>query len=165
MKKQVGKATMLRRPLLLLIVLISGLILLIQPTMAQACVPGLEWGMERTNLEDHLGVRLHEAGDNTLEAEGLHIGELPVNRLRLQMGDQGLQQLAYELHPDAMTEVLAGLRLRFGSPVSTTVESEGQPLQQVWVWNTGSDCITAVRAGEESFLLSYRPSRLNPSLL
>jgi hypothetical protein len=154
-----------RHCLAVLLGLLCWLLPLALPNAAVACVPGLDWGMQRSHLEDRLGVSLTEAGDRTLEAHGLTIGELPVTRLRLQLSDGGLQQLAYELEPDAMTEVLAGLRSRYGAPVSTTVETEGQPMQQVWVWNTGTDCITAVRAGDEAFLLSYRPSRLNPALL
>ena len=156
----------LRRPCLAVVLsLLCWLLPLALPTAAMACVPGLDWGMQRSHLEDRLGVALTEAGDRTPEAHGLTIGELPVTRLRLQLSEGGLQQLAYELEPDAMTEVLAGLRSRYGAPVSTTVETEGHPIQQVWVWNTGTDCIKAVRAGDETFLLSYRPSRLNPALL
>jgi hypothetical protein len=154
-----------RRCLHLLIGMVCTLMLWLQPAAANACVPGLNWGMERSHLEERLGVALTEASDRTLEAHGLTIGAIPVKRLRLQLGDQGLRQLAYELEPDAMTEVLAGLRSRYGAPVSTTVDTEGKALQQVWVWNTGTDCITAVRAGDDAFLLSYRPSRLNPALL
>ena len=129
----------LRRPCLAVALsVLCWLLPLALPTAAMACVPGLDWGMQRSHLEDRLGVSLTEGG---------------------------LQQLAYELEPDAMTEVLAGLRSRYGAPVSTTVETEGQLMQQVWVWNTGTDCITAVRAGDDAFLLSYRPSRLNPALL
>ena len=139
--------------------------LVVQPVETVACVPGLEWGMNRDSLETRLGVPLNEAEPSILEAKAVLIGELPVSRLRLRMGDHGLQQLVYELQPDSMTEVLAGLRSRYGSPVSTSLENEHQPMQQIWVWNTGNDCITAVRAGEDSFLLSYRPSRLDPALL
>ncbi|NDD44066.1 MAG: hypothetical protein EBZ29_04525 [Synechococcaceae bacterium WB9_4xC_028] len=134
-----------RRCLHLLIGMVCTLMLWLQPAAANACVPGLDWGMERSHLEERLGVALTEASDRTLEAHGLTIGAIPVKRLRLQLGDQGLKQLAYELEPDAITE--------------------GKALQQVWVWNTGTDCITAVRAGDDAFLLSYRPSRLNPALL
>ena len=35
---------------------------------------------------------------------------------------QGLQWLAYEFAIDYMTEVLAGLRARHGSPLSTSIE-------------------------------------------
>ena len=131
----------LRRPCLAVVLsLLCWLLPLALPTAAMACVPGLDWGMQRSHLEDRLGVSLTEAGDRTLEAHGLTIGELPVTRLRLQLSEGGLQQLAYELEPDAMTEVLAVLRSRYGGPVSTTVETEGQPMQPVWVWNTG--CVT-----------------------
>ncbi len=148
-----------------MIAIFSVALILIQPVGTFACVPGLEWGMDRSSLEAHLGVPLSERNDSTFEAQSLQIGELPVSRLRLQMGDQGLKHLAYELQPDSMVEVLAGLRSRYGSPVSTTLDDKQQPLQQVWVWNTGDDCITAVRSGNDAFVLSYRPTRLNPALL
>ena len=36
-----------------------------------------------------------------------------------------------------MTEVLAGLRYRFGPPVRTNVEVEEGFHQQKWIWHTG----------------------------
>ena len=66
-----------------------------------------------------------------------------------------------------MTEVLAGFRARHGSPLSTSIE-EADSSDQIWVWNTGEDLITAVKRksnDEQKFLLSYRPSRLHPQTL
>lgn len=75
--------------------------------------------------------------------------------------------LAYEFAIDDMTEVLAGLRARHGQPLSTNLENNSYN-DQVWVWNTGDDLITAVKqdvAGQQAFLISYRPSRLRPGTL
>ena len=63
-----------------------------------------------------------------------------------------------------MTEVLAGLRYRFGPPVGTNVDAEGDSQQQ-WIWHTGEDVIVAVKSNQRPFLLSYRPSLLDPSYL
>ena len=79
----------------------------------------------------------------------------------------GLQSLAYEFAIDDMTEVLAGLRARHGQPLSTSIK-ESSHNEQIWVWNTGEDLITAVKqddAGQQKFLISYRPSRLRPETL
>ena len=75
--------------------------------------------------------------------------------------------LAYKFSIDDMTEVLAGLRARHGQPLSTSLENNSYN-DQVWVWNNGDDLITAVRqdvAGQQAFLISYRPSRLRPATL
>ena len=65
-----------------------------------------------------------------------------------------------------MTEVLAGLRLRFGPPAGTNVDIEsGSSSQQQWIWHTGEDVIVAVKSDQRPFLLSYRPSLLDPSFL
>ena len=66
-----------------------------------------------------------------------------------------------------MIEVLAGLRARHGSPLST---SSTDPLQneQSWVWNTGEDLITAVKHDgkiHQQFVIAYRTSRLRPETL
>ena len=94
--------------------------------------------------------------------------ELPVSRVTFELSQtQGLQSLAYEFAIDDMTEVLAGLRARHGSPLSTSIE-EADSSDQIWVWNTGEDLITAVKRkanDEQKFLLSYRPSRLHPQTL
>ena len=81
--------------------------------------------------------------------------------------DAGLRSLAYEFNVDDMTEVLASLRKRHGQPVSTSIEDK-RHTEQLWVWNTGDDLITAVKsdsANRQQFLISYRPSRLRPEML
>ena len=96
------------------------------------------------------------------------LDRLPVSRVIFELSQtQGLQSLAYEFAIDDMTEVLAGLRARHGSPLSTSIE-EADSSDQIWVWNTGEDLITAVKRkanDEQKFLLSYRPSRLHPQTL
>ena len=127
--------------------------------------------MDSSSVEQRLEISLEKARSLEADASAIyrvnnqHIGELPVQQLDLRFGSQGLEQLVYSLPSDAMTEVLAGLRTRYGSPVSTTINHADQIPQQIWIWNTEEDCITAVRAEDQTFLLSYRPSRLRPSLL
>ncbi len=60
---------------------------------------------------------------------------------------------------------LAGLRYRFGPPVGTSVDVEGGSPQQQWIWHTGEDVIVAVKSEHRPFVLSYRPSLLDPSFL
>ena len=79
--------------------------------------------------------------------------------------EMGLDHLAYEINSEHLTEVLAGLRHRFGTPVSTSIEDGSSLSQQQWIWHTGEDIITALRSDEKPFLLSYRPSVLDPSYL
>ena len=89
-----------------------------------------------------------------------------INKLRVRVEDNhGLKQLAYEMNYENMTEVLAGLRHRFGPPVGTSVDIDGRFPQQQWIWHTGEDLITAVKNEDSPFLLSYRPSLLDPSFL
>ena len=81
--------------------------------------------------------------------------------------DKWLTNLAHEFAIDDMSEVLAGLRAQHGPPLSTSLDHNSQN-DQVWVWNTGEDLITAVKsenAGQQAFLISYRPSRLRPGSL
>ena len=150
--------------------LIAGA-LLWSPGEAMACISGLQWGMDSSTVEQRLEVSLQTARSLDADSSAVyrvsnqHIGEIPVEQLDLRFGNQGLEQLVYSLPSESMTEVLAGLRTRYGSPVSTTIKHSDQAPQQVWIWNTEDDCITAVRAEDEKFLLSYRPSRLRPSLL
>ena len=150
--------------------LIAGA-LLWSPGEAMACIPGLQWGMDSSTVEQRLEVSLQTARSLDADSSAIyrvsdqHIGEIPVEQLDLRFGNQGLEQLVYSLPSESMTEVLAGLRTRYGSPVSTTIKHSDQAPQQVWIWNTEDDCITAVRAEDQKFLLSYRPSRLRPSLL
>ncbi len=91
---------------------------------------------------------------------------VPVHSLRVRFEEEyGVKQLAYEMDYENMTEVLAGLRHRFGSPIGTSVEVDGRFPQQQWIWHTGEDVITAVKSEQRPFLLSYRPSLLDPSFL
>ena len=96
----------------------------------------------------------------------IQISGLPVEALRVRIEkESGLKQLAYEIDNENMTEVLAGLRYRFGSPVGTNVDIEDGSPEQQWIWHTGEDLIVAVRSNHWPFLLSYRPSLLDPSFL
>ena len=141
------------------------------PGEVLACIPGLQWGMDSTTVEKRLEISLESARPLDADSSAIyriknqHIGELPVEEMDLRFGNQGLEQLVYSLNGDSMTEVLAGLRTRYGSPVSTTINHPDQRPQQIWIWNTEEDCITAIRSEGQKFLLSYRPSRLRPSLL
>ena len=162
---------MLRLSLGWLLSLLIAVIVVWSPGQAMACIPGLQWGMDSSTVENRLDVSLGSSRSAPGESSAvyrvsqLHIGELPVDQLDLSFGRKGLDQLVYSLPGDAMTEVLAGLRTRYGAPVSTTMDHGDQRRQQIWIWNTGDDCITAVRPDDQTFLLSYRPSRLSPSLL
>ena len=162
---------MVRRSLQWVLSLLIAAAVLWSPRQAMACIPGLQWGMDSSSVEQRLEVSLETARSLDADSSAIyrvsdqHIGEIPVEQLDLRFGNQGLEQLVYSLPSESMTEVLAGLRTRYGSPVSTTIKHSDQAPQQVWIWNTEDDCITAVRAEDEKFLLSYRPSRLRPSLL
>ncbi|MBW3042674.1 hypothetical protein [Prochlorococcus marinus] len=135
-----------------------------------ACVEGLRWGMDLPNVESHLGVSLTpikaKTNQNLFEAKDVQISGLPVEALRVRIEKHdGLKQLAYEIDNENMTEVLAGLRYRFGPPVGTNVDVEKGSSQQQWLWHTGEDVIVAVKSNQRPFLLSYRPSLLDPSSL
>ncbi|WP_413678557.1 hypothetical protein [Prochlorococcus sp. MIT 0916] len=136
-----------------------------------ACVEGLKWGMDLSKVETHLGVSLipikEKANENLFEVKDIQISGLPVEALRVRIEkESGLKQLAYEIDNENMTEVLAGLRYRFGPPVGTNVDIEGgSSSQQQWIWHTGEDVIVAVKSDQRPFLLSYRPSLLDPSFL
>ena len=102
-----------------------------------------------------------------LIGDGLFMAVVVVGEISLEIV---LLERALTVHnvatPD-MAEVLAGLRARHGSPLSTSIE-EADSSDQIWVWNTGEDLITAVKRkanDEQKFLLSYRPSRLHPQTL
>tara|TARA_Y100001968_G_C19024338_1_gene556694 strand:- start:8 stop:487 length:480 start_codon:yes stop_codon:yes gene_type:complete len=151
---------------------IAVLLSLIQltPKPAMACVEGLSWGMGLSSVEMHLGVPLspvqEELNRNLFEVRDFQMSGLPVNSLRVRIEEEdGLKQLAYEMDYENMTEVLAGLRHRFGPPVGTSVDVDGKSPQQQWIWHTGEDVITAVKSEQRPFLLSYRPSLLDPSFL
>ena len=103
---------------------------------------------------------------NLFEVKDIQISGLPVDVLRVRIeNEDGLKQLAYEIDNENMTEVLAGLRYRFGPPVGTSVDVEGGSPQQQWIWHTGEDVIVAVKSEHRPFVLSYRPSLLDPSFL
>ena len=127
-----------------------------------ACVEGLKWGMDLSSVETHLGVSLspikEKTNQNLFEVKDIQISGLPVEALRVRIEKEaGLRQLAYEIGNENMTEVLAGLRYRFGSPVGTNVDIENSSPEQSWIWHTGEDLIVAVRSNHRPFLLSYRP--------
>ena len=154
----------------LLIALMAVVVVFLHGTPASACVEGLAWGMPLEQVNAHLGP-VQSTGDRTedrYEAHDVLLDRLPVSRVTFEVSQtQGLQSLAYEFAIDDMTEVLAGLRARHGSPLSTSIE-EADSSDQIWVWNTGEDLITAVKRkanDEQKFLLSYRPSRLHPQTL
>tara|TARA_Y100001968_G_scaffold77862_1_gene69150 strand:- start:13935 stop:14420 length:486 start_codon:yes stop_codon:yes gene_type:complete len=147
-----------------------ALLVQIYPLPAFACVEGLSWGMSLSNVEKHLGVSLvpvsKDSRSDIYEVSDFKMSGVPVINLRVQVPEQnGLKQLAYEMDYENMTEVLAGLRHRFGPPVGTSIEVKGESPQQQWVWHTGEDVITAIKREQSPFVLSYRPSLLDPSFL
>ena len=153
----------------ILIIIVSFLIQVFSQPV-DACVEGLKWGMDLSNVETHLGVSLipikEKTNQNLFEVKDIQISGLPVEALRVRIEKEaGLRQLAYEIDNENMTEVLAGLRYRFGSPVGTNVDMEDGSPEQQWIWHTGEDLIVAVRSNHRPFLLSYRPSLLDPSFL
>ena len=161
---------MLNRLQAALISLMASLLILwgIQP--AQACVEGLEWGMPLDQVHAHLG-EVHQTNTTHPErffARNVMLDRLPVSQVTFDLTpDAGLQSLAYEFAIDDMTEVLAGLRARHGSPLSTRSMDPKQN-EQIWVWNTGEDLITAVKydgTTHQQFVIAYRPSRLRPETL
>ena len=150
-------------------VLVSLFFIQLTPKPVMACVEGLSWGMDLSNVERHLGVSLtpvqEELNRDLFEVRDFQMSGLPVNSLRVRVEEEdGLQQLAYEMDYENMTEVLAGLRHRFGPPVGTSVDVDGRSSQQQWIWHTGEDLITAVKT-EKNFLLSYKPPLLDTSFL
>ncbi len=128
-------------------------------------------GNGSTNVETHLGVSLipikEKANQNLFEVKDFQISGLPVKALRVRIEkESGLKQLAYEIDNENMTEVLAGLRYRFGPPVGTTVVVEGgSSSQQQWIWHTGEDVIVAVKSDQRPFLLSTCQALLDPPFL
>ena len=153
---------------LILIVFLFLTLLISQPVFA--CVEGLTWGMDLKNVESHLGISFspikEETTQNLFEVKNIQISGLPEEVLRVRIeNEDGLKQLAYEIDNENMTEVLAGLRYRFGPPVGTSVDLEGGSPQQQWIWHTGEDVIVAVKSEHRPFVLSYRPSLLDPSFL
>ena len=161
---------MLKRLQAAVISLIASLIILwgIQPV--EACVEGLAWGMPLDQVHAHLG-EVHQANTTHPDrfiAPNVMLDRLPVSQVTFDLTPEaGLQSLAYEFAIDDMIEVLAGLRARHGSPLSTS-STDRQQNEQVWVWNTGEDLITAVKhdgKSNQQFVIAYRPSRLRPETL
>ena len=147
-------------------------LLLIQltPLPAMACIEGLSWGMDLSSVEKYLDVSFipaeKEVSRELYEVRNFKMSGIPVNTLRVRIEDEnGLKQIAYEMDYENMTEVLAGLRYRFGPPVGTSVDVDGSSPQQQWIWHTGEDVIVAIKTEQSPFLLSYRPSLLDPSFL
>ncbi|WP_244281622.1 hypothetical protein [Synechococcus sp. UW105] len=136
----------------------------------EACVEGLSWGMPLEQVRDHLGQSqpVDDEQPHRFVASHVLLDRLPVSSVTFDLDEtNGLQSLAYEFAIDDMSEVLAGLRSRHGQPLSTSSEDQDQS-EQVWVWNTGEDLITAVKhqsAEQAKFLISYRQSRLRPETL
>ena len=153
-----------------ILIIVFAFLIQIFSQPVDACVEGLKWGMDLSNVETHLGVSLipikEKTNQNLFEVKDIQISGLPVEALRVRIEKEaGLSQLAYEIDNENMTEVLAGLRYRFGSPVGTNVDIEDGSPEQQWIWHTGEDLIIAVRSNHRPFLLSYRPSLLDPSFL
>ena len=153
-----------------ILIIVFAFLIQIFSQPVDACVEGLKWGMDLSNVETHLGVSLipikEKTNQNLFEVKDIQISGLPVEALRVRIEKEaGLRQLAYEIDNENMTEVLAGLRYRFGSPVGTNVDIEDGSPEQQWIWHTGEDLIIAVRSNHRPFLLSYRPSLLDPSFL
>ena len=147
-----------------------GVLLHAAPSAVHACVEGLAWGMPLEQVRSHLGDNqgVFEEQTGRFVASNVLLDRLPVSKAIFEVDpDAGLTHLAFEFSIDEMTEVLAGLRARHGSPLSTNVQYDRHN-DQVWVWNTGEDLITALRQdvpGQQAFLISYRPSRLRPEIL
>ena len=153
-----------------ILIIIFAFLIQIYSQPVFACVEGLTWGMDLQKIESHLGISFspikEETTQNLFEVKDIQISGLPVEVLRVRIeNEDGLKQLAYEIDNENMTEVLAGLRYRFGPPVGTSVDVEGGSPQQQWIWHTGEDVIVAVKSEHRPFLLSYRPSLLDPSFL
>ena len=153
-----------------ILIIIFAFLIQIYSQPVFACVEGLTWGMDLQNVESHLGISFspikEETTQNLFEVTDIQISGLPVEVLRVRIeNEDGLKQLAYEIDNENMTEVLAGLRYRFGPPVGTSVDVEGGSPQQQWIWHTGEDVIVAVKSEHRPFVLSYRPSLLDPSFL
>ena len=149
---------------------LAVLMLIFSTAPVDACVEGLAWGMPIDQVQAHLGKSqpVNPPGSGRYVARQVLLDRLPVERATFEVDQQlGLKQLAYEFSIDDMTEVLAGLRARHGQPLSTSLEHDNIN-EQIWVWNTGEDLITAVKQdipGQQTFLISYKPSRLRPETL
>ena len=147
-----------------------GLLLFCGAGPVNACVEGLVWGMPLEQVTAHLGEgkAVNEQQSGRYITRDVLLDRLPVSQVTFEVdATKGLTKLAYEFAIDDMTEVLAGLRARHGPPLSTSLDHHNRN-DQLWVWNTGEDLITAVKStsmGRQQFLISYRPSRLRPNNL
>ena len=154
----------------LLITACLGLLFFGSADRVDACVEGLAWGMPFEQVTAHLGEGQAVSGQKTgrYVKRNVFLDRLPVSQATFEVDpEKGLTNLAYEFAIDDMTEVLAGLRAQHGPPLSTSLDHDSHN-DQVWVWNTGEDLITAVKtahADQQAFLISYRPSRLRPEIL
>ena len=162
--------TLLRWLQNLLIPSALGLLLFCGAGPVNACVEGLVWGMPLEQVTAHLGEgqAVNEQQSGRYITRDVLLDRLPVSQVTFEVdATKGLTKLAYEFAIDDMTEVLAGLRARHGQPLSTSLDLHNRN-DQLWVWNTGEDLITAVKStsmGRQQFLISYRPSRLRPNNL
>lgn len=162
---------MLKRMPAVLIALLFCMAFNLTAMPSVACVEGLSWGMPLNQVQSHLGETQPVRDDKhplRFTAHDVLLDQLPVSRITFELDKlDGLRSLAYEFEMDDMPEVLAGLQARHGQPLSTTMEAKNHS-QQIWVWNTGIDLITAVKNNtpeHQQFLISYRPSRLHPETL
>ena len=162
--------TLLRWLQNLLIPSALGLLLFCGAGPVNACVEGLVWGMPLEQVTAHLGEgqAVNEQQSGRYITRDVLLDRLPVSQVTFEVdATKGLTKLAYEFSINDMTEVLAGLRARHGPPLSTSLDLHNRN-DQLWVWNTGEDLITAVNStsmGRQQFLISYRPSRLRPNNL
>ena len=129
---------------------------------------GLELTLEQ--VKAHLG-DTQPTGDSQRHryiAHDVKLDQIPVSQMMFDLDQAaGLRSLADEFNVDDMTEVLASLRVSHGQPLTTSIEDR-RYTEQLWVWNTGDDLITALKsdtANRQQFLISYRPSRLRPEML
>ena len=154
----------------LLITTCLGLLLVYSAGRVDACVEGLAWGMPLEQVVIHLGEgqNIHEEQAGRYVKRDVFLDRLPVSQATFEVDpEKGLTNLAYEFAIDDMTEVLAGLRAQHGPPLSTSLDHNSHN-DQIRVWITGEDLITAVKsdnADQQAFLISYRPSRLRPEVL
>ena len=91
--------------------------------------------MDVSSVEKHLDVDLRQFNKgkrkDLYEIRNFKMSGIPVISLRLRIEKQyGLNQLAYEMEYDNMTEVLAGLRKRFGTPIETSFDIDSGFSQQ-----------------------------------
>ena len=135
-----------------------------------ACVQGLNWGMTLDEVSTHLGGtrQLDDSATRRFSAQNVLLDRLPVSMMTFEIDhSEGLRALAYEFPVEDMSEVLSGLRTRHGQPLATSQEDTNYT-EQIWVWNTGEDLITAVKRNnneKQKFMVAYRPSRLRPEIL